>query len=110
MSPHLERAYLLYEQRRYELAEKEIGQALTVNPNDARSLALLALCLLEQEKFTEATQRAQEAVGNAPTNRSLTIHLPESGTSATTSTRPNGRLKRRWPSTRTCRATTSRRG
>jgi tetratricopeptide (TPR) repeat protein len=66
MSPHLERAYLLYEQRRYELAEKEIGQALIVNPNDARSLALLALCLLEQEKFTEATQRAQEAVGNAP--------------------------------------------
>ena len=58
--------YLLYEQRRYELAEKEIGQALLAQPNDARSLALLALCLLEQEKFTEATQRAQEAVGNAP--------------------------------------------
>jgi tetratricopeptide (TPR) repeat protein len=66
MSPHLERAYLLFEQRRYELAEKEIGQALVAQPNDARSLALLALCLLEQEKFTEATERAQEAVGNAP--------------------------------------------
>jgi tetratricopeptide (TPR) repeat protein len=66
MSPHLQRAYLLYEQRRYELAEKEIGQALVAQPNDGRSLALLALCLLEQEKFTEATERAQEAVGNAP--------------------------------------------
>ena len=66
MSPHFQRAYLLYEQRRYELAEKEIGQALVSQPNDARSLALLALCLLEQQKYTEATQRAQEAVGNAP--------------------------------------------
>lgn len=66
MSPHLERAYLLYDQRRYELAEKEVGQALLSEPNDARSLALLALCLLEQEKLTEATERAQEAVGNAP--------------------------------------------
>jgi tetratricopeptide (TPR) repeat protein len=66
MSPHLQRAYLLYDQRRYDLAEKEVGQALLSEPNDARSLALLALCLLEQEKFTEATQRAQEAVGNAP--------------------------------------------
>src|SRR5688500_11243728 len=66
MSPHLQRAYLLYDQRRYELAEKEVGQALLAEPNNARSLALLALCLLEQEKFTEATQRAQEAVGNAP--------------------------------------------
>jgi tetratricopeptide (TPR) repeat protein len=66
MNAHLDRAYLLYEQRRFALAEKEIGQALVAHPNDARSLALLALCLLEQEKFTEATQRAQEAVGNAP--------------------------------------------
>jgi tetratricopeptide (TPR) repeat protein len=66
MSPHLHRAYLLYDQRRYEMAEKEVGQALLSQPNDARSLALLALCLLAQEKFTEATERAQEAVGNAP--------------------------------------------
>ncbi|MEX2139620.1 MAG: tetratricopeptide repeat protein [Pirellulales bacterium] len=66
MSPHLQRAYLLYDQRRYDLAEKEVGQALLADPNDGRSLALLALCLLEQQKFTEATQRAQEAVGNAP--------------------------------------------
>jgi tetratricopeptide (TPR) repeat protein len=66
MSPHLQRAYLLYDQRRYELAEREVGQALLAQPNDARSLALLALCLLEQEKYSEATERAQEAVGNAP--------------------------------------------
>jgi tetratricopeptide (TPR) repeat protein len=66
MSPHLQRAYLLYDQRRYDLAEKEVGQVLLEEPNDARSLALLALCLLEQEKFTEATHRAQEAVANAP--------------------------------------------
>jgi tetratricopeptide (TPR) repeat protein len=57
---------MLYDQRRYALAEKEVGQALLAEPNDARSLALLALCLLEQEKFTEATQRAQEAVANSP--------------------------------------------
>jgi tetratricopeptide (TPR) repeat protein len=66
MSPHLERAYLLYEQRRYDMAEKEIGQALIAQPNDARSLALLALCLLEQEKFAQATERAEQAVVYAP--------------------------------------------
>lgn len=66
MSPHLERAYLLYEQRRYAMAETEAGQALLEAPNDARTLSLLALCLLEQEKFEEATQRAQEAILNAP--------------------------------------------
>jgi tetratricopeptide (TPR) repeat protein len=66
MNPHFERAYLLFDQRRYEMAEKEVGQALATAPNDARSLALLALCLLEQEKFAPAAERAQEAVLYAP--------------------------------------------
>lgn len=66
ISPHLQRAYLLYEQRRYEMAEKEVGQALLQQPNDPRALALLAHCLVEQEKFAEATERAKEAVHSAP--------------------------------------------
>jgi tetratricopeptide (TPR) repeat protein len=62
----LERAYLLYEQRRWGMAESEAGQALLQQPNDPRALALLAHCLLEQEKFDEATERAKEAVHSAP--------------------------------------------
>ncbi len=66
ISPHLERAYLLYEQRRYAMAETEAGQALLQQPNDPRALSLLAHCLLEQEKFPEATERAKEAIHSAP--------------------------------------------
>ncbi len=65
ISPHLERAYLLYEQRRYAMAEIEAGQALLQQPNDSRALSLLAHCLLEQEKFAEATERAKEAIHSA---------------------------------------------
>ena len=66
ISPHLERAYLLYQQRRWGMAESEAGQALLQQPNDPRALALLAHCLVEQEKFAEATERAKEAVHSAP--------------------------------------------
>jgi Flp pilus assembly protein TadD len=39
---------------------------LLQQPNDARALALLAHCLLEQEKYADATERAKEAVHSAP--------------------------------------------
>ncbi|MDE0864664.1 MAG: tetratricopeptide repeat protein [Rubripirellula sp.] len=67
MSNQYERAQLLLTQRRYDLAERELRSMLAVEPNDAPSLALLALCILhDPERMTEATNAAQRGVAVAP--------------------------------------------
>ncbi|NQU21227.1 MAG: tetratricopeptide repeat protein [Candidatus Nealsonbacteria bacterium] len=66
MSARLERARLLYDQRRYEQAEQEVGLALAELPDDPLAHALMAMCLLVREQYAEATQHAEEAVGLAP--------------------------------------------
>ncbi len=65
-SPHLQRALVLQEQRRHELAEKELRQHLVDEPNDGFAHALLAVSLLEQERRNDAEQSAREAIGLAP--------------------------------------------
>ena len=66
MSAHLQRAILLMEQHRTDLAEQELRLALVEDPNHAHAHALLALCLLRQEKFAPATEEAQQAIGLEP--------------------------------------------
>jgi tetratricopeptide (TPR) repeat protein len=66
MSANRERAFVLFDQRRYELAERELRQALAQDPGDATAHALLALCLSERERFAEAEAEARAAVGRAP--------------------------------------------
>lgn len=66
MSPHLERAQLLFQQSRTELAEDELRQALTADPDDAYAHALLGLCLSECERFDEATRETELAIHLAP--------------------------------------------
>ena len=61
-----ERAYLLLQQSRHDLAEKELRGALAENPNDGISHALLALCLAEQDKAQEAEHVAREAIRLEP--------------------------------------------
>ena len=61
MTAHLQRAILLIEQSRYELAESELQQAFGQDPNDSRVHAYYAICLVELKKFNEARQ----AVANA---------------------------------------------
>lgn len=61
-----ERATLLFEQGRLDLAEQEVRQALSQAPDDARAHALLSLCLAGGERFAEATEEAQRAIGLAP--------------------------------------------
>ena len=43
MNPHLQRALLLLQQERHELATQELRQALVDTPNDAMSHAVLAM-------------------------------------------------------------------
>ncbi len=66
MNVHLQRAQVLLEQSRVEQAVQEIRQALTLDPDDARAHALLALCLTDLNHREEATQEAQAAIHLAP--------------------------------------------
>lgn len=66
MGARLDRAWLLYERSRYDMAEKEIGLALAQDPDDPSAHGLMAMCLLERERFDEATEHAKRAVGGAP--------------------------------------------
>lgn len=63
---HLERAYLLYEQSRMEMAEREVRAHLALEPESARGHSLLALCLARRKAYAEAAKEADAAVGLAP--------------------------------------------
>jgi tetratricopeptide (TPR) repeat protein len=65
-SPQLQRALVLHQQGRHDLAEKELRQHLATTPNDGFALGLLAMSCLEQERLDEAEQCAREAIGHAP--------------------------------------------
>lgn len=63
MSANRERAFVLFDQRRFDLAERALRQALAEDPGDPTAHALLALCLSEQERFDQAEAEARIAVG-----------------------------------------------
>jgi len=64
----LERAQLLINQQRYDLAEKELAKALADNPQDAFAHLLLAICLQQTQRYKEATREAQHAIQLQPDN------------------------------------------
>ena len=66
MTRQLERARLLLEQSRYDMAKKEIGLHLARDPDDPEAHALLALCLLNNKEFKTATEHAKHAIAQAP--------------------------------------------
>jgi Flp pilus assembly protein TadD len=66
MSPHLARGILLFEQRRYELAESEFRLALADHPDDGLAMSQLALCLIERGRPDDATTAAQSAIAMDP--------------------------------------------
>jgi tetratricopeptide (TPR) repeat protein len=66
MTDRLQRASLLMHQSRWDLAETELRQTLTQDPNLAPAHALLALCLSHKEEYQDATREAQAAVHLAP--------------------------------------------
>jgi tetratricopeptide (TPR) repeat protein len=66
MNPNLDRARLLYQQGRFDLAENELRQTLAAEPHDAYAHSLLALCLAQRKEFQEATAEAQQAIHLEP--------------------------------------------
>ena len=65
-NPHLNRAWMLLDQARHEMAEQEVRQSLVLEPDSPQGHALLALCLAERKAFAEATQEAEQAIHLAP--------------------------------------------
>ena len=66
MKSQLDRAFLLYQQSRFQLAEKEIRQALVDQPDDSRAHALLGLCLMRQDNLPEAQSETEQAIVLSP--------------------------------------------
>ena len=66
MNVNLERALLLFQQTRYDLAEAELRQSLGTEPDNAYAHALLGLCLAHREQFQEASTETQQAIHLSP--------------------------------------------
>jgi tetratricopeptide (TPR) repeat protein len=66
MGVHLERALILYEQSRFDLAEQEVRRDMETEPDNATSHALLGLILAERGLQRDAMWSAQEAVAREP--------------------------------------------
>lgn len=66
MNAHVQRARVLLEQSRYDLAEEQLRLGLAEDPNDAMAFSLLALCLSERKRFKEATEAARRAIHLEP--------------------------------------------
>lgn len=62
----IQRALLLLQQSRYDLAEQELRRLLADDPEDAQAHALLALSLAQQDKLQEAEGSARHAIHLAP--------------------------------------------
>lgn len=66
MKPHLDRAVLLYQQGRHELAAQELRQLIAHDPHHPYPHALLALVLADHRQLEEATREARQAIHLAP--------------------------------------------
>jgi Tfp pilus assembly protein PilF/lipoprotein signal peptidase len=66
MVDHYDRAELLYQQRRYDLALRELQQVLAAEPNDAYAHALRGMCLGQQGQSAAGLEALSTAIGLAP--------------------------------------------
>jgi tetratricopeptide (TPR) repeat protein len=66
MTDHFQRSQLLIDQGRYDLAEKELRQVLSVEPDYASAHGLLAVCLSEKKQHAEALKEISAAIALSP--------------------------------------------
>ena len=66
MSTAFLRGVVLYEQNRFDLADREFRQALADDPDSASAHSYLSLCLSHVDKYDEALREAEEAVRIEP--------------------------------------------
>ena len=63
-----QRAQLLINQNRFDLAEQELGVILAKNPQDAIAHLLISICYKHTKRYREATDSAQQAISLQPDN------------------------------------------
>lgn len=63
---HLQRAMVLLDQSRHDLAETELRQVLVGDPQSPLAHALLSQCMLERQELDGATKEAEAAIRSAP--------------------------------------------
>lgn len=68
MTDHIERGSLLYDTRRFKLAEEEFRLALVQQPTDAYAHGMLGLTLAAQGRFDEAIKETKECITLEPDN------------------------------------------
>jgi tetratricopeptide (TPR) repeat protein len=66
MPDHFQRSQVLVNQGRYDLAEKELRQALSLEPDYAPAHGLLAVCLSEKKLYAEALKELGLAIALHP--------------------------------------------
>lgn len=66
MNAHLQRAMVLFDQSRPDLAEPELRLALAAEPGHALAHALLARCLAARGELMAATEEARAAIASEP--------------------------------------------
>ena len=64
----LQRADILMDQKRFKDAERFIGEALGLEPQNAEALAMLARCYINDNKFEEAREALNKALAVEPNN------------------------------------------
>lgn len=68
MDAQHQRAQLLINQNRFDLAEQELGSLLAKDPQDARAHLLMAIVYKHTKRYREATDAARHAIGLEPDN------------------------------------------
>ncbi|MEM6723892.1 MAG: tetratricopeptide repeat protein [Bacteroidota bacterium] len=63
---YLERGQVLIQQNRYLEAEKELQQALALNPEDAMAMGLLSVCEIHKQDYPQALVLAELAISHEP--------------------------------------------
>jgi len=66
MGASYEKALILYQQKRFELARDELAKDLSEAPNSARAHALMSLCLISEKKYKLAREAAERAIAIDP--------------------------------------------
>lgn len=66
MTNTINRAVLLLQQSRFDLAEQELRRVLTEDPHDPRAHAMLGVTLTHLDKLDEAQAEAEQAIALAP--------------------------------------------
>ena len=66
LGPHVEKALILIQQGRYEMAEESLQRELAASPEDPYPRALLALCRSERKQHSSAIEQAKLAVSAGP--------------------------------------------